>query len=309
MPDPRPQTVADRPRPRATWVERHAGWLLWVYWACLFIGTHSPRFGDEPPPPPTPLDPVLQYDKLHHAMGFGGLMVLVLLSGIWGKGQRYANRCLIAMGIAGGYAVLDELTQQWVPGRELDWTDILANLIGVLSAYVLAMLPARREQPRRRTGLAVVLVLLIPAIVCLMLMPEVIDWVKDVRRDSIARGRALHPLDHVFHGLAATLVSVLVIVAWPMASRRPRLAGALALGVLLLSAPAIEIAQHYTGRGVEAADARSHILGVAVAMIWWAIRLTRSERAADALPRSAAADTTNDATPERPTHPPADEPA
>lgn len=276
-PMPRPLT-ADNPSPYrrvSAWLARRAPWLVWVYWALLVVGTHRPVFDPAPPEPMGPLDPVLQPDKALHFVGFGVLMALVVMSGVCGRGRDWAGRCGLSLLLALLYAVADELTQYFVPGREVDWTDILANGLGVLSVYVLAMLPAQRQRVERRPGVAVALVLLAPAIGCLLLSPGVMDWLIRARHDVLGAESSAYPLDYLFHGLVAMIVSVLLIVAWPMASRRPRRAAGLAVAVLLLSAPLIEIAQHYTGRGLEAADARSHIIGVGVALVWWAVGLAR----------------------------------
>jgi len=135
----------------------------------------------------------------------------------------------------------------------------------------------RTVRKRTPTWLAWLIVLLLPLLGVALLLPEVMAWLRGIKDVVLGGGRAgVHPADYVIHGLMAMGLAVLVIVAWPMSSTRPRLHAAAALLVLLALAPLIEIVQHYTGRGLEAEDARSHIIGVNVAMVWWAFTLTRS---------------------------------
>lgn len=260
------------------WLGHNARWLLWVYLAALLCGTHWPRT-IEPPPIPGPLDPVLQYDKFVHYIGFCGLMILLVMSGLGAKKRSWSARCGISLIIASVFACLNEYTQQWIAGRSMDWTDLFANLLGIGSAYLLAMLPRHREKIKPPRGLKLAIAALFPATLALLLMPEVIDWIRKIRTQLPEGWRgSQQPGDHLFHAIIAMVFSVLLIVAWPMTSNRPRRAAVLTLATLLLSAVLIEIAQHFTGRSVEAADARAHIIGVSVALIWWGIALTRSLR-------------------------------
>lgn len=273
---------------------RHARWLLWVYWLALALGTHWPELQVVPEPAePGPLDPILRPDKLLHFAAFSGLMVLLVMSGLGARGRSWTGSCGVALVIGLAYAVVDELTQGLSKGREVDISDLLTNAIAVLGVYILALLPADREPRKVPRKVKWALAIGTPLVMVVVLAPGGMVWAVLLKEwitgeDSLSP----HPHDYIIHGLFGLVVSVAAIVIWPMTSRRPRRAAVVALPALLLMAPAIEIAQHYTGRSVEEADALSHAIGVFMAMIWWAVRLTRSPE----LRRPASSDTPPQAT-------------
>ena len=83
----------DRPaEPSRGRLSRVALIALAVYWPMLAVGTHWPNLR-LPQAPAHRLQEVLQVDKLAHLVGFGGLMVLVLLSGLVGLRQAWPTRC------------------------------------------------------------------------------------------------------------------------------------------------------------------------------------------------------------------------
>ncbi len=259
------------------WLDRHARLVLAGYWVLLAAGTHWPNLRVlDPPQDPSPLHDVLKPDKLWHVIGFGGLMVLLLLAGLGGRNRPWRGRCAIALLIAVVYSVVDELTQGLMPGRTVNASDLVTNLIVVLGVYLLAVLPDERGRdpgppPRKlRIGLVVAL----PVLAVLALSPWVMARLLELKNGPLGMGPVqLHPLDWIGHGVLASIISVVVILAWPMASRRPRRAAAAALGVLLLAGPGLEVAQHFSGRSVEWEDALAHAIGVLLAMMWWAARL------------------------------------
>lgn len=271
------ETLPNSLHPRGLgWLLRNAGWLVWVYWACLFSATHVPLVHDKPPKPPHPLDPVLQWDKLVHFGLFAGLMTMLVLSGVGARGRSWHVRCRIALVIALVYAAIDESTQWFIVGRGVDPTDYFANGVGILSVYVIALLPARRDAPPRPKALTWSLAIMTPLILAGVLSPWVMRQGLIALRVIVEPGSLqAYPMDQLAHGFIALVVSVYLIVAWPMASKRPRRAGGFAIALLLLSGPLIEIAQHYTGRGVEATDVLAHNIGLAIAMLWWALQLSR----------------------------------
>ncbi len=71
------------------------------------------------------------WDKLAHALTFGTIALSLWLA----TRQRWLGACV---GIAFAIAVYDEWRQLYLPGREADLLDLLANTTGIVLAVVLA---------------------------------------------------------------------------------------------------------------------------------------------------------------------------
>lgn len=287
MNPPQTPTQAPRDQPVHPHLERAARWLVWPYWCGLAASTHWPNLSVVPPPPeePHPLHQIAKLDIPIHITCFGGLMLLILIAGIGTRKKTWERRCLVSLCIALSYATVDELTQHFSEGRSVSWSDLLANFIGILSVYVLAMLPARHTPPPRSRRLILTIVLMLPFILSAMLFPRVIQWAREAASFLTDAARyATHPGDYIFHGIVAMTLSILTIVAWPMCSKRPRLNGGIAIFLLFMAGPAIEVMQHFTGRGVQPEDVQAHTIGVLVAMIWWSIRLNQMPHLRESIP-------------------------
>lgn len=124
-------TYALSPRPR------RLPYVLGLYWIVLFAATHwpNPWPGGEGPKYP---------DKLVHGTAYFGLTVLltatlgIRVGGAWG-------RWAICYLIVAAYGLADEFTQPWV-GRDFDWHDWRADLIGAaLGVLLVAAWPRRRR--------------------------------------------------------------------------------------------------------------------------------------------------------------------
>lgn len=294
-PSPQAPETLDRPAALPTGpggLSRWARIALVVYWPMLAVGTHWPNLSI-PAPPPHPLQAVLQIDKLAHLVGFGGLMALVLLSGIIGAKRDWQTRCTWALWTCLCYAVADELSQGLLGGRRtVSVSDLVANAIAILSVYLIARQPRQQNNKQIPRWILWPLLLTIPLIIGGFLSREVMGQLVSLKRDLIAPGTLpLRRLDHLTHGVIAFGVSVVAISLLRIASRRPRRATFIALLVLLGSGPVIEIMQFYTGRGVEAKDVLGHSIGVLIAMVCWAIWPMQPSPAAVA---STAPQSTND---------------
>ncbi len=105
--------------------------VLLAYWLLIFVGTHLPAHT---------LPSIATSDKILHFAAFAGLAFLLawaIPSGRW----PLSRNLVIAAAIAFSYAVIDELTQQLVPGRTCDPLDIAADSVGILiglATYLLA---------------------------------------------------------------------------------------------------------------------------------------------------------------------------
>ena len=117
----------------------HRPWqlLLWV-----LIGTVC--YLALTPAPPKALS--LGWDKANHAAAFAALT----LSGCFGfpGSRRVVLAVLIALLAFGG---LIEILQAYVPGRDSDWADLLADAVGILGGLVLALYALRLSR-RSRTA-------------------------------------------------------------------------------------------------------------------------------------------------------------
>jgi VanZ family protein len=101
--------------------------LLAAYWLLLMIGTHVPASAGGSP---------VIWDKLVHWAAYAGLAVLLALvvQSRYGLSlRRYTVICLIAI----GYGAIDELAQLPIPGRNADFHDWVADLLGVASGLIL----------------------------------------------------------------------------------------------------------------------------------------------------------------------------
>jgi VanZ family protein len=86
-------------------------------------------------------------DKLAHALAFA------LLAAAWlfalAPGREPGRTALAAFGLCAGWAVVDELHQAWVPGRDASVADAMADVAG---AALVALLWNLRGGAWRRGG-------------------------------------------------------------------------------------------------------------------------------------------------------------
>ena len=75
------------------------------------------------------LPPIASNDKLLHLLGHGGIAFCAALAF-----PKHRPSLLLILPLYGAGL---ELLQQWVPNRSFDWQDMLANVSGVVLAFVL----------------------------------------------------------------------------------------------------------------------------------------------------------------------------
>ncbi len=112
-------------------IMRFASIVLLAYWALIFIGTHLPS---------ARMPHLHASDKLYHFIAFAGLSFLLCWA-IPSSRVSWGKILVLSALIAISYAVLDELTQQFIPGRSCDIWDVAADSVGVfigLVSYSLA---------------------------------------------------------------------------------------------------------------------------------------------------------------------------
>ncbi|GAB5404439.1 MAG: VanZ family protein [Aureliella sp.] len=110
--------------PQVRLMIRLASGCLVVYWLAIFLATHMPSAAM----------PKLTYsDKVYHAGAFAGLSFLLCWALPTREGFSARWRQVSIAGIISvSYGCIDELTQQFIPGRCCDVWDMTADAVGVM---------------------------------------------------------------------------------------------------------------------------------------------------------------------------------
>jgi VanZ family protein len=98
---------------------------LAVYWATMFVGTHTPKLPGVVSKP---------NDKLLHFVAYFGLGILLCYVSKPAKSWRRFGGILV-LGLL--YGAFDELTQSLVPNRYPDWRDLIADAMGLTTAVAV----------------------------------------------------------------------------------------------------------------------------------------------------------------------------
>jgi len=118
-----------------------------AYWLPVFVWVGLITYFSSVPRPYGPLTGTTTTDLLGHALGFLGLMLLVMrwfgaLAGTLG-----ARPLFWAFVACLAYGMLDELHQIPIPGRSFEWVDFAADSIGTTAAAVIALGWRRLTRP------------------------------------------------------------------------------------------------------------------------------------------------------------------
>jgi VanZ family protein len=113
-------------------VARVASLCLVLYWLLIFTGTHLPA---------SAVPTVGLSDKVCHALAFGGLTFLLSWA-IPSRGRNQTHVMWAAL-IALVYGLVDEWTQNFIPGRMCDVWDMAANTVGIGLGVVSYLLVRR----------------------------------------------------------------------------------------------------------------------------------------------------------------------
>jgi VanZ family protein len=125
---------------------RIASFCLLAYWLLIFFGTHIPS---------SALPNLHWSDKILHLLAFAGLAFLMAWA-IPKNGLAWWRHLLSVVGITFVYSCLDELTQQFIPGRQCDIGDVVADMAGTLVGLV-CYLSARQVLSRLTWGQRLIL--------------------------------------------------------------------------------------------------------------------------------------------------------
>lgn len=109
---------------------RIASLVLFAYWALIFTLTHLPS---------RTLPQLAWSDKVYHSLAFSGLAFLLAWA-IPKRSSKLGRHLLLTFCIAVTYATVDELTQNFIPGRTCDIWDVAADAFGTcigLASYII----------------------------------------------------------------------------------------------------------------------------------------------------------------------------
>ena len=116
-------------------------WPLGIYWGIILTLTSLP--GDD-------LPDVKISDKIEHFLAFWGLAVLLKLTltlqDKYQKLKKYS--ALFTLLIVGVYAALDEIHQLFIPGRDCQFLDWVADFTGATVAVLLVGLIIKYTSPK-----------------------------------------------------------------------------------------------------------------------------------------------------------------
>ncbi len=101
------------------------------YSALIFYLSNQPQI-------PFPEMGILSWDKLLHFgayFGYGVLMQIAVIPNATKKNKKY--QIFIVILLSALFAVSDEIHQSFVPGRDADVFDVLADLVGALTSLLL----------------------------------------------------------------------------------------------------------------------------------------------------------------------------
>ncbi|MFO0775806.1 MAG: VanZ family protein [Nitrospiraceae bacterium] len=112
----------------------------WLYWAPVVAYAALIFYMSSLPHPGNSLPDVFSFfnDKAVHLVEYGVLSILLYRAFRWGAGPQWAPQAWwVAVIVAVLYGVSDEIHQSFVPPREMDPYDVVADGIGALSATQL----------------------------------------------------------------------------------------------------------------------------------------------------------------------------
>lgn len=122
-------------------------WLPLAAWVVLIFGLSSiPGLSTED------VDLPRWFDKIVHGIEYAILAILIYRGFGYGHVRPRWITVVIAVATGAGLAALDELYQSTVPGRDSNVLDFAADMVGVLSGTLLAIIRQRirgeRSLPR-----------------------------------------------------------------------------------------------------------------------------------------------------------------
>ena len=132
---------SSRPKPAC------CGWRAWARWAALFAHSAAIFFASSRSSFPISVPAFPHADKVGHALVYAVWGALCAFA-LDGSARRLGAVTLILLSTAAGalYGASDEFHQSFVPGRDVDGLDLLADTVG---ACVGASIVVLRRGTRR----------------------------------------------------------------------------------------------------------------------------------------------------------------
>ena len=91
------------------------------------------------------LSSIPNFDKLVHFTLYGVEAFLLYASVAWpGKDRFSLLRAIAILGAMAVWAIADETHQAWIPGREMDGWDVVADCVGAAAGAVTASVGSGR---------------------------------------------------------------------------------------------------------------------------------------------------------------------
>jgi VanZ family protein len=104
------------------------------------------------PNPPSIRADGFPLDKLTHFLLYAVQALLLYRAIAWnGRASRALSRVLAIVGTMALWGMLDETHQEWIPGRQMDSGDLLADVSGAAVGALVAGLSSRSKSLSRRS--------------------------------------------------------------------------------------------------------------------------------------------------------------
>ncbi len=106
-------------------------WLPVMIWAVFITGLSSVSSF------PKETQPLFAFDKLWHFIEYAVFSFLILRSLRSDRATVRLSQRFSAVGLAGFYAVFDEVYQYFIPSRCADWQDLTVDVLGAVVGVML----------------------------------------------------------------------------------------------------------------------------------------------------------------------------
>lgn len=240
-----------------------ARWQLAAYWGLLAVGCFWPAMSKND----LMVFQVMSVESMLHALGFAGLLVMMMRARIAGLDVEMNVQAVVALLLAGGFAVLEQKLQP-VMHMNPSGINLCTNILGVCTAFLFMTTPKGMvRMPGFVTWTTrVLLVMALPFLAWIAITLEGGEWMCNMERSYFSPGM----FDDYCHFYAAAAIGILVLLACPLSRRHGRAGVIVAIVGVGAMAPGLELLQHAAGRNMEMHDIVMHMQGLAIAMCVWA---------------------------------------
>ena len=117
-----------------SWIRQNKTVSVWippVFWAAVIL-----VFSVVPYSQDIPIE-IGPFDKVGHFFGYAILAILMIRGIYYNRSFSHVRSFLFTLILGGGYGILMELVQRFIPGREAALDDIVANFAGIIFGIIL----------------------------------------------------------------------------------------------------------------------------------------------------------------------------